>query len=294
MSSKIFKAKNSFRSAEFPFVITKAEIVRDFGYHSHEFCELVLITEGKVCHVINGSESTAETGDVFVFQGKAGHGFRNPEKLEFWNVMFKPEKIFPERGDYRELPGFQALFVLQPKMSCRSGFRSRLKLAPEEFRTAVSILERINSEMTSKGAGYRSAVQSLFLQLAIILSRSYSMGRRDDHAPEYYKLAETVAFIEGNFQKPLRLSALSRMSAMSLRHFHRMFKRYYRMTPADYIIRLRTRHAADLLKNRNIRIFEIASACGFHDSNYFSRIFRKHYGRSPLRFRTGEVISKLP
>ncbi|MFZ2657026.1 MAG: helix-turn-helix domain-containing protein, partial [Victivallales bacterium] len=58
-------------------------------------------------------------------------------------------------------------------------------------------------------------------------------------------------------------------------------------TPADYIIRLRTRHAADLLKNRNIRIFEIASASGFHDSNYFSRIFRKHYGRSPLGFRTG-------
>jgi AraC-like DNA-binding protein len=48
---------------------------------------------------------------------------------------------------------------------------------------------------------------------------------------------------------------------------------------------VRLKRAADLLEETDESIQEIAYSCGFREPNYFSRVFRKKYGRSPREFR---------
>ncbi|KGE17887.1 response regulator transcription factor [Paenibacillus wynnii] len=55
----------------------------------------------------------------------------------------------------------------------------------------------------------------------------------------------------------------------------------------DYIIRMRMERALYLLKNTNKKIYEITSELGYQNPQYFSKMFKKHYGMTPNEFRDG-------
>ena len=56
-------------------------------------------------------------------------------------------------------------------------------------------------------------------------------------------------------------------------------------SPWDYLNRFRIQQARELLFLSNETITQIATRVGFNDSAYFSRVFRKHTGQSPLDYR---------
>ncbi|MBD9062876.1 MAG: AraC family transcriptional regulator, partial [Enterobacter cloacae] len=53
----------------------------------------------------------------------------------------------------------------------------------------------------------------------------------------------------------------------------------------EYLTKTRLEHARQLLKGYDLKIKDIATCCGFTDSNYFCRLFRKHTERSPSEYR---------
>ena len=53
----------------------------------------------------------------------------------------------------------------------------------------------------------------------------------------------------------------------------------------EYLTQTRLEHARQLLKGYEFKIKDIAASCGFTDSNYFCRLFRKHTERSPSEYR---------
>ncbi|MFK4471227.1 two-component system response regulator YesN [Paenibacillus sp. RC73] len=53
----------------------------------------------------------------------------------------------------------------------------------------------------------------------------------------------------------------------------------------DYIIRMRMERALYLLKYSNKKIYEITTELGYQNPQYFSKMFKKHYGMTPHEFR---------
>jgi len=53
----------------------------------------------------------------------------------------------------------------------------------------------------------------------------------------------------------------------------------------DYMIRMRMERALYLLKNTNKKIYEITSELGYQNPQYFSKMFKKHYGMTPNEYR---------
>ena len=60
--------------------------------------------------------------------------------------------------------------------------------------------------------------------------------------------------------------------------------------PADYIRLIRLQHAAQLLKQGEYTITEIADKVGFSDAKYFREVFKKYYGVSPSKYVEAEKI----
>ena len=60
----------------------------------------------------------------------------------------------------------------------------------------------------------------------------------------------------------------------------------------DFLLNLRLRKAAEMLFNSDCNIAETALNTGFHDSNYFTRQFRKKFGRSPREYRSRFYLSE--
>ena len=63
------------------------------------------------------------------------------------------------------------------------------------------------------------------------------------------------------------------------------FKSKYNTTIHQYLLNYRLKKATELLINDELNVKEIAYFCGFEDPNYFSKVFKKRYGRSPLEFK---------
>lgn len=93
-------------------------------------------------------------------------------------------------------------------------------------------------------------------------------------------------FIESEYAQAISLPDLAKRAHLSVPHFCAEFKRHFGAPAIDYLIRQRMHQAAYLLKDRNLRVKEVARRVGYEDLYYFSRLFRKHYGVSPRAFRT--------
>ena len=70
-------------------------------------------------------------------------------------------------------------------------------------------------------------------------------------------------------------------------HFIHLFREYTGFSPHAYVTRLRLDKAKDLMVSTTMNISEIAFAVGYANPLYFSRLFKRHTGLSPSRFRTG-------
>ncbi|MEO1017984.1 MAG: AraC family transcriptional regulator [Pseudomonadota bacterium] len=95
-----------------------------------------------------------------------------------------------------------------------------------------------------------------------------------------------VAYIRSHLQKPLDVGALANVAGCSRWHLSRIFVRERGISPAEFVLTEKLKHAAQLLADRSMRVAEIAEHTGFSDPNYFAKAFRRKFGASPTEFRT--------
>lgn len=271
----------------FPFIIQKSIIYNDFDTHIHDFSELVIILGGRANHGINFEEYSVKAGDIYVLNDNVVHGFKDVFNLEICNVIYIPEKFAGLRGELKEMPGYQALFVLEPFYRKEDQFNCRLQLSPDKLKYVEDLINLMLFEYEKMQDGFRLLIESYFTTLAVYLSREYMLckDKYSKGLERLTSLAEVVSYIEKNFQNPIELKQLYSRVCFSKRHFIRIFKKNYQYSPIDYIIRLRLRLACRLLKNSNMNITQIAMMSGFSDSNYFTRQFKKVYGLPPREFK---------
>ena len=68
-------------------------------------------------------------------------------------------------------------------------------------------------------------------------------------------------------------------------YFCKMFKKATGINFTDYLSRVRTERAKNLLLNPNLRVSEIAYEVGFQSLTHFNRVFKRILGRSPTDYR---------
>ena len=68
-------------------------------------------------------------------------------------------------------------------------------------------------------------------------------------------------------------------------HLSHLFKKELNMTFSDYLNDLRISVATRLLKDKSLAVNQVSSICGFEDPSYFSKVFKKIQGVSPVVFR---------
>lgn len=99
------------------------------------------------------------------------------------------------------------------------------------------------------------------------------------------QINKVLAYINTHLGDDLSLNAVSAGVYISKSHLCSIFKSLMGMTFTDYVRQQRIRHARLLLTTTDRSIDDIASACGFNSSTYFSTVFRSEMGLAPSTFR---------
>jgi AraC-like DNA-binding protein len=98
-------------------------------------------------------------------------------------------------------------------------------------------------------------------------------------------VAKAMQHLEKHFDGPISPSQLSKRSGLAPPRFARLVKRIFGLTPSQLIIKTRVAAAADLLRDTDQSIADIALACGFCDHSAFTRAYHSATGQTPREFR---------
>lgn len=98
-------------------------------------------------------------------------------------------------------------------------------------------------------------------------------------------VGHVAAYIRQNIHRALTLKELSDLSCMSTSTFYRMFKRDTGLSPIEFILNEKIKHAKKLLRTPGIQINEVSFQAGFEDCNYFIRLFKKYEGITPKQYQ---------
>lgn len=99
------------------------------------------------------------------------------------------------------------------------------------------------------------------------------------------RAVETALWIDAHSHRPIDLDDAADQAGISPFHFLRLFAGVLGVTPHQYLVRSRLRHAARRLADDDSPITDIAYDVGFGDLSNFVRAFHRAAGASPLRFR---------
>ncbi|MBL8832356.1 MAG: helix-turn-helix transcriptional regulator [Rhodospirillales bacterium] len=99
------------------------------------------------------------------------------------------------------------------------------------------------------------------------------------------RAVETALWIDANAGREIDLADAASEAGLSPFHFLRVFTRVVGVTPHQYLVRARLRHAARLLVEADSPVTEIAYESGFADLSNFMRSFRRAAGMTPRAFR---------
>jgi len=99
------------------------------------------------------------------------------------------------------------------------------------------------------------------------------------------RAVRTALWIDANAHRPIALASCAREAGLSPFHLLRLFANVLGVTPHQYLVRARLRHAARLLADDARSITDVALEVGFADLSNFVRTFRRAAGVSPRRFR---------
>ena len=269
----------------FPFYIQYGEHDNFLEEHIHlDFDELVIVLRGHADHIVSSESYPIRKGDVFVIAANTAHGYRNAKDFRICNIMFRRNHIFNPADDLCTMEGYHALFVIEPSLSQKHTFTSRLSLQDQTFAAVSRSIDRMITEYSQKKQGYQTFLKSSFLSLSLTFARIYqesSMTNTDHLAP----LIAPIAYLEQHYQEAITAEQLAEQSGLSVRHFNRLFQNTYHTSPGRYLLQYRIQKSENLLHYTNMSIAEIAYQCGFNDSNYFSRQFRKIHNISPRQYR---------
>lgn len=257
--------------------------------HSHDFLSLIYIMTGEAHYEIGGKIYPVSAGTFFICNPEVTHHriVENGERIEEFQVGitnfglkgFPPNHLIP-RGE-------------EP-------LHTFVQYGQAFFN---SIDEIIVEQQKNDEASILMLKCIVMKQLVYIMKERYISAEAREksmfHLERYDKEAiasNILAFINENYMKPISLAKISENTYLSPIYVSRVFKETTGESPINYLIRIRLSKACELLADKHISIKKIAGMVGYEDAYYFSKLFKKYFGVSPMSWRKAKEKSvfKVP
>ncbi|MGV3614768.1 MAG: AraC family transcriptional regulator [Fimbriimonas sp.] len=224
--------------------------------------ELIYVRDGRLTLIEHGIEYTIESDEVFVLSPlvkHAGIGQYEPGVAYYW-VYFE---LNASAGAPRSI-----------------GIPKRKRVHRPDV--LVTLFHRLIAEFNEASLGGTLTD----LALMRVLYEIVAVPERGAATATVSQLAARAnVIIISDYAQDLSTSNIAERLECSSSYLGRAYRKVYGMNIVDAIHERRMRNARFLLTMGKLEIEEVARKCGFSDSGYFRRIFRRSEGVTPLQYR---------
>lgn len=114
-----------------------------------------------------------------------------------------------------------------------------------------------------------------------------------DLADENELVQSAKKYVHSHLKEDLRVMEVSRQLGVNPDYLSHLFRTETGIRYIDYVNQVRIERACERLKFTNDKIYEIGELCGFENTNYFIKVFKKHTGMTPLDYKKSQENIKI-
>lgn len=239
--------------------------------HTHYFSELFYVISGGGQFLVNGKRHLVKASDLVVVNPHISH-----------TEVLSPD--IPTKG---VLLGVDDLtFSFKDNHSGYGIFHNN-----KNHKSTSLEFGNILNEMELKGPYYEQMCKHQLGTLLISLMRDVQFGF--SFAPPKDIPSEclvTKKYMDSHFHENITLDFLADLSHLNKYYLAHSFQKAYGISPINYLNERRIQYSKDTLINTSFSVAEISQISGFSSQSYFSQVFKKQTGMTPVDYR--KLMSK--
>lgn len=254
-----------------------------FPIHWHAEMEIISVNEGSCFYIVNSKKLLIEKGDILVISPFILHSFyQNEDNIFLGDTYVFNLNIINNSIDICNSKYFKPLM----NNECNPYFL--IKKCNPAYSKCSEILMELNKLSVEKNEFFEIKIKSYLLDLFYTFFTeniiTLSSKPKEDRAAK--KTKEILKFIEENYANNLSLNVISDKFDISLYHLSHIFKTTTGMSCIEYLVDYRLSMAANMLRQNNLPVLNIALDTGFNNISYFNRVFKKKFNVTPTKYRT--------
>lgn len=266
-----------FKQGKLPKLMYTGQVINEpnwkFPNHKHDdLCEIIYVRNGEGTFIINNQTYTVTKGDILIYNAGVYHEeYSNPKN---------PLKTYFCGLTHLLLEGLEENHLVPPGLS-----------PVIHSNNYVNKIENIISEMfeesSSQVLGYDTLCQNLLASLVTLIYRMIQTQEQENSLSNRHSYGMPMKqFLDNHHTKKSSLNDISDQFYISREYISRIFKNNTECFPIGYLLQCQIKEAKRLLTTTNLDIHEISKLVGYENAHYFTMLFKKATGESPILFRT--------
>ncbi|GFI15184.1 HTH-type transcriptional regulator YesS [Lachnospiraceae bacterium] len=257
-----------------------------FPKHSHNYIEMIYMCAGSTHHVIDGEDVFLQEGELLFLNQKARQEIYPAGEGDI-AVNFI---VLPEFFDYSlKMMGEEKNLLRDFVIDCLKGENEEagyMHFKVAQVLPVQNLLENLIWTIWNKQPNKRSINQASMGVLFLHLMNHMDCMETKTQNRKQRLIIEVLRYIEENY----RNGELTRLAGLLNYDVHWLSREIKKLTGKNYtelVQEKRLNQAAYLLKNTSMSVMDVGLLVGYDNLSYFHRLFQKHYGMTPRKFRVG-------
>lgn len=271
----IYKLKENRKHGtdEFPVAVYSSSWFIPYQWHEED--EFIYMLKGSAEYNIGGKSIKLNEGDCAFCSGRTPHSMilENNQSICFNALLCKRSYLFGNNDICRKYFHNKCI---------KSFYSKNIKKENE----VIILIKEICTLTALHNYGYELEVKQLLIKLYSLIVK-YNLFEPKEQSENILEknLLSVLEYIHSHFYEKLYINKLAALTGYSVPYFEKFFREYTGKTPSEYIMMYRLSMSQKYLQETDLNILEISEQCGFSNSSYFIREFKKYYNITPNKYR---------
>ena len=256
----------------------------------HEEIEIHHIISGRGIFFIDDKDYKVEEGDIIFIAPRIIHsGKSSDNSLVDVCYLVDNDYLMSRNNEYNTDKFFS-------KLSNAKLFSPVIHSGDRGYESLKTPLAKTDSCILNRGVVYQLEIKRHLFDFFIELYKNQYISLSESSAlnPENKLLIKkSISYIQRNASHKLCIDEIASYVGLSSSYFMKLFKESTNMTCVEYIKLLRLNNAANMLKDTDESILEVAHGCGYFNLSLFNREFKKCFLMTPSLYRKKYKASQV-
>ena len=264
---------------DYPYAYHYVDLAKTpIPWHWHEALEFDYIAQGSVKVSTAGQHQVFRKGEAFFINSNVLATMTESQDCLIESHLFYPELL----GGY-----FRSVYetkYLNPVIQNRNLDLLPLRGETQLQRKMITRLHQLSILQQQPDVEFQT--RNLLSEIWLMLLEVLATAQVHTQPPKNQdRILTMMTYIQENYSEKLTLEDIAQSAAISSRECMRCFQATLKQSPMAYLIAYRVQAAARLLETTSLSISQIALQTGWGSSSYFTKMFHRIQGKTPIAYR---------